>query len=81
MEGPRQTKADQTALIQRQCKLWDTGVLGWSRFNLIAHRFAAFFATGSVPGAKRESNLRIEAADFRLPFRQPLLSVVWSDHQ
>lgn len=31
--------------------------------------------------SKREHNLRMGAADFRLPFSQPLLGVVWRDHQ
>lgn len=43
-----------------------------------------FFLAGSrweSTGSKRECNLRMEAADFRLPFSQPLLGVVWCDHQ
>ncbi|TNN76309.1 Prospero homeobox protein 1 [Liparis tanakae] len=32
-------------------------------------------------GSTGESNLRMEAADFRLPFRQPLLAAVGYDHQ
>lgn len=31
--------------------------------------------------SERECNSRMGAADFRLPFSQPLLGVVWCDHQ
>lgn len=83
-------RQDQTSLSWRQKGLqlrdvwsWGTGGTGTvPLFNLLLGDTG--FLAGSHwegAGSKRECNLRMEAADFRLPFRQPLLGVVWCDHQ
>lgn len=83
-------KRDQTSLSWRQKGLqlrdvwsWGTGGIGTvPAFNLVLRDTG--FSVGAHwegAGCKRECNLRTEAADFSLPFRQPLLGVVWCDHQ
>ena len=74
----------QKGLRLRDVWSWGTGGIGTvppSNLPLVDMTGVLAGSHWEGAGSKRECNLRMEATDFRLPFRQPLLGVVWCDHQ